>query len=219
MGSHFHSPMSCGILQVNYSSPAWINPLLIFSRSLSEEKVWFYNRTDLFIERFKGAIKGHSKIFFDRSTNVQWRSPEIGGRIRGVRRYDLSLVFIEIQKVLVLVPVCALWFKFKYAPKGLTPRPVRCFLHHKGRPHTCPSRFYGRRQEAPQVMLCRWPDVEFYHGDAVTHPPADSPLTIDLVNPPFQFVKTECLQIFCRLWRECWAGLCSCLGCLFHRDC
>lgn len=38
------------------------------------------------------------------------------------------------------------------------------FLLYKGQPRTCPSQFYCLWQEGPQVMLCRWPDVEFYCG-------------------------------------------------------
>lgn len=43
-------------------------------------------------------------------------------------------------------------------PLGL----LQHFLLYKGQPRTCPSQFYYLWQEGPQVMLCRWPDVEFY---------------------------------------------------------
>lgn len=77
------------------------------------------------------------------------------------------------------------------------------FLHHKERPHTCPGWFYNQRQEAPQVMLCMWPDVEFLRDATMTHQHGWC-LSIPSISP------RSLLQdgMFCRLWPECGTGLC-----------
>lgn len=67
------------------------------------------------------------------------------------------------------------------------------FFHHKGRPHTCPAWFYNHRQEAPQVMLRMWPDVEFLRDATVTHQSSGCSIS------PLSLLEHE---EFCQLWPE-----------------